>query len=304
MKGKFLLLILLCVVLLTACSSNTTVKKQSEQTAKTYDSYVVDMANDGLITDAEKDWWLGLSSVENTAEGERIVTFNGEEHVVTYRDSFLSGYSHIQLDRYQNDEVIISFSSTDGSFRGIHFKNLIDEDYLARAEVTNPYENARDMAAKIASQYIQVDSYILEETVAELPPEELSSELSLYTFHYVKSIGDFKTGDELYVQITSKGDIRIINIGDIGCFDSIQSTQIDSHALMQSLLARLEELYSGVGSYTYEIVNQTMAYNPDGQLTIVSQIELHVESGIGEGYDTGVVLATVVDSTENGYCTS
>jgi hypothetical protein len=281
-------------MLFSACSSDTPVENQTKFPTEKYPSYVVDMANDGLISDTEKDWWLGIPIVENFAEDTKTAHFNQQKYTVTYRDSIFSGYSHIQINRYCNDEVILSFASTDGSFKGIHYQNLFDADYFIKTELPNPYESACSMAAAIASQYIQVEAYELEETIIEVPSEEIAPNLTLYTFHYIKYVGDFKTSDDLYIQITSKGDLRTIKIGDIGCFDRVTAAQINTSALDQSLHARLKDLYSDIGSYSYEIVNQTMAYSPDNQLTIVSEIELDIITKTGDKYITGVVLSTII----------
>lgn len=226
-------------------------------------------------------------------ENGRKVTFRGQTYSVTYLDRVVSEYGSAETDRYCNDEVTIYLDCEDESFEGIHYQGLIDQAYCAKPDIVEPFQSACALAEQIASQYIQVEDYTRIEESYEITSEDEVSVVRLYTFRYVKYVGDYPTEDDLYVQITSKGDLRTLHIGERGRFDNVSPTAVDAEAVRTSLEARLDELYRDIGSYTYTIVKQTLAYSPEEELTLVSQIELHVDLEGGDGYDTAVILATV-----------
>ena len=63
--------------------------------------------------------------------------------------------------------------------------------------------------------------------------------------------------------------------------------------MQKSIDKKLNKIYTeDLGyDYTYKIVKQTLAYSPENDLVVVSQIEVSVK----DKYNTGVLLATVIE---------
>ena len=63
MRKTFFICTLFICFLFVACSS--------EKQKVSYDSFISDMTNDGVIQKAEKEWWIGKYEFNNLAEQKR-----------------------------------------------------------------------------------------------------------------------------------------------------------------------------------------------------------------------------------------
>lgn len=301
MQKRMIAFFAICLLFLTACAKASPETSADKPSQSAYNSYVVDMANDGVITEVEKDWWLGYSTVQDVDERTKIVEVNGKEHTVTYFTSSSEKYSHVPLNCFHNDEITIEFSSLDGSIRSVYYHNLIDDDYHMKDDMENPYETAYEMAEQIASQYISISDYALIENQWEYTIQGIRR-CAVYYFQFLKYAGEYETTDYLTISITSKGDISRLCIRDIGRYDTIQPTQIDNSAVDASVAAKLHELFGKDGTYTYEIDRQTLTYTPEGKLAVASVIDLEIDRFTGSDISTAIILATVVEG--NSYNTN
>ena len=290
-----------CIIILVACGIDSSIKDTSSK----YCSYVVNMANDGIIKNVEKNWWFDSNVEGDSIEKKKTATWAGVEYTGEYSKSRYSNYSHVRKDYYENDETILSFYADDGEFEGIHYKSILTTDYYYQDDIENAYEYACSTAKEIASQYIDVEAYRLEEHISESVHSKAEGEkVILYTFKYVKYLGEFPTTDTFYVQITSKGDLRTMHIGHIGGFDNVDVSKIEKEELDKALDNKLKELYSNIQdnsniqSYSYNVLKQTMAYTPENDLAIVSEVEVEIMLEDGSGYETAVSLATVVSDID------
>lgn len=303
MQKTVIVVFVTCLLLLSACSGASSETSADKPSHNTYDSFIVDMANDGIITDVEKDWWLGYSTIQDVDEHTKIVEVNGKEHTVTYLISMSQKYSDVPLDRFYDDELYIEYSSLDGTFRCVNYHSLIDDDYYMSNDIEDPYENAYKMAMQIASQYISISDYTLIENQREFTSKDLPR-FTEYSFQFLKFVGEYETTDYLNIYITSKGDVRILDIRDIGRYDTIQSSLIDNSAVDASVVAKLDELYGKDGTYTYEICRQTLTYTPEGELAVASVIDLEIKRNTGSDISTAIILATIVDTEGSNYSTT
>ena len=113
----------------------------------------------------------------------------------------------------------------------------------------------------------------------------------------MKYIDSFRTSDCLSITITSKGDIRTINIGCREVFIDYPNISVDNESLTSTIDTKLKEAYLKYPYMSYEIERQTLTVTPQGSLAVVSDI--HVSVGNSKSDDniqnTAVILTTILE---------
>lgn len=290
MKKILYVMMLTLSFLLTACNRSSAI---------TYNSFICDYTNDGVISSVEKDWWTGGSKSRQEASDKKETTFQESRFLGSYQDSFLASATHFAMDRYIDNEknATLYYQSSTGQFCGIHFYNLINDEYYSRKDIVDE-KQALEMAKEVLSQYINIDEYRLKTEHYTLPNDipndnqQDDSDIIMYAFSFVKEIDGFSTSDEATYVITSKGDLFSIRLSDIGLFSEKTLPEIDKTKLTESVEKKLNEIYAKKFSYTYNIVDQTLTISPDGCVVVASQIELALD----DLYNTGIILATEIES--------
>ena len=293
---KLVFVIVLCCSLLTACynNKNSETSDDNKNTSKfIYDSYVCDMTNDGLIIDTEKTWWNGISAIDNNALKNISLKFEESSFDCEYMYSRLDYLDWRTKNYYLSDDgITIIIDSIDQTICGFHKGRLTSE--LQMNDCADPYNEARKIAKQYASQYVDISKYSIEESDPYNYSHTIDGktvEIPLYSFRFTKYVDDYPTSDRISVQITSKGTLRTLHINNIGAFDNIDLSILDSQKLDSTIDAKIRELYSNrVTTYSYTVEKNTLTYSPEGNLVIVSQIILRINND----YNTGVILATVI----------
>lgn len=292
MKKNILGLILslsIYIIILSACAA------KKPQTVN-YKSFISDMASDGIIQEAEKDWWLGKTESSEFVKKENEIIFQNKKFNCSYLYSYLSPNSPIRLNVYRddNEKAELFFDATTEKFTGLHFFDLLNPDYAQKEGIDE--DEVLEIAQQIAAQYINFDMYeMISSTIdVTLDSESVSDNIVLFEYKFIRYVNEWPTSDQLYICITSKGDLRTLHIENIGLFEKEQNIFIDQAALNSSIESKLDTIYSDNDFYSYEIMNQTLTYTPDWQLAVVSQIELKITKG-GNCYPTGVVLTTIIN---------
>lgn len=288
MKKILIICCVVCCMFISACGNPST--------TKAYESYVCDMANDGIISEFEKTWWTGLPIIDENIQAVKNFSFASESYAGEYDSSLFAKNSPVRFDRYYDKEkgVSLKFESQTGKFMGIHFDSLLKNDYIAMTDKDNSHEFALETATRLASEYIDTEKYTLEEEESVVyATDNDSNKVILYTFRFVKYIDGFATSEQVYVNVTSKGDLFTLTVSNIGLFDNAGDIKIDRKALDESLNSKIKALYGDRYTYLYDIYKQTLTYSPDGELTVVSAIDLELRSDVT--LVSGVMLATVID---------
>ncbi len=300
---KIVLIVFLSVVFILLSACGNLFRESDKKSQQGYKCYVCDITNDGIIKDAEKDWWLGLSVSDESVAKEKKYKYEDFEFLYEYKNSNYLKNSPERVDVFYNKEngITVKFYSDSGEFAGIHYNTLINDEYFLKEDVDKPYENALGMAKRIASTYINIDEFVIKEEITNMqsPASESeetdeSSQFKIYSFEFIKYAGKYATGESVYVNITSKGDLRTLAIKNIGLTDKIKDQKLDEDKLKASVESKLNDLYSEKYKYSYNITKQVFTLSPENQPVIVSDIEVHVESRDGLEYNTGVVLAAVI----------
>lgn len=285
----FIILTILYILSLGACSLS-----QETEKAELYNSYVVDAANDGIITEVEWEWWLGQRINNKEAAASKKWLDGEKEMVVQYSYSDYLPFSCVLTDFYNGEGCILSYCSDNGKLVGVHYSNLINKDYYQRKDVEDPYHFAKEKAMNMAKEYIEISSYRLDESTQTLSYTDET--ITLYTFKFIKCINEYMTSDYFYVQITSKGDLRTMRLGDIGIYNNVDLSTVDKDKLEQSIAHKMRELYHTQGKYSYSIQEQSFAFTPEGEAVIVSRIYVNIVLSDREEYDTLVFIASGIET--------
>lgn len=261
--------------------------KETEKSGKLYDSFICDMANDGIITEFEKNWWDGMPKEDSMAEKEKQITLEGITYNCKYSHSEYSLYSSALENVYSDypHTIDITIDSSNNKVIGFHKKNLLMYDYSLKPDVYTTKEEAFLVAKAEAEQHINIDEYMVTATVYQ--PKSI--DVTEYQFDFVRYVDGFPTSERVYISVTSKGDIRTMHICNIDLFKD-KTISIDKDVLAKSVENKLNEVYAQKYDFTYKIVKQTLACSPEGEFVIVSQIEV----SLVDMYSTGVILATVI----------
>lgn len=277
----FTIIVCLLMCLLFSCAD-----KKDNGNNDVYQSFVCDMANDGIIKQTDKSWWSGKSNKKDNIKKRKVI-FDGSTFDCNYTYTRCNVYDHSDTDYYLSNEGIkIGLNSEDGSFYS-YFKSDVSGE-ISFPVLENAYQMAYDKAIDYALKYIDLDDYELfvEET-------KLYDEITQYEFNFIRKIGHYKTGDSVSIYITDRGTLRGFYVKNIGVFNGFSENDIDISGIEKSLKNKLEQLYADKNEpYEYDIKEQTLTYSPEGDLVIVSVIEISFK----ESYNTGVVLATVINS--------
>lgn len=285
MKKIIYTLVLMLSFLLTACNT--------ELSSRNYNSFVCDYANDGIITSAEKDWWIGGGQTRQNAELQKNVTYENEVYRGIYKDSYIGVGTHLMIDRYTDTEkgVILYYKSSTEQFSGIHFYSLLNDKYLSKEEPLDE-TGALEAAKKVVSQYIDVEEYHIDKEESIYPQNAQTGDdmVKLFHFSFIRKINEFDTSDQAEITVTSKGDLFSLNLCDVGLFSEKEIPEINGTELTASIEKKLNDIYSKYSTYSYNIVNQTLTISTDDRMVVVSQIEVRLD----DSHNTGVILATEI----------
>ena len=89
---KRIICFLFCIVILFSACTN---KQRTE-----YISYICDMANDGVLSKIEVDYWTGGSWKDETAPEAKTVEFMGTEYNLYYDSSWRPPFSPVEVMEY------------------------------------------------------------------------------------------------------------------------------------------------------------------------------------------------------------
>lgn len=107
------------------------------------------------------------------------------------------------------------FNANNEEFVGVHFYEMLNDDYVKMADKENADSYAFETAKKIASQYIDIDMY--EINISEsLIPISSGENVTIYEYEFIRFLDGWPTSDRMYISITSKGDLRTLHVENVG----------------------------------------------------------------------------------------
>jgi hypothetical protein len=223
----------------------------------------------------EYKWWNGNSFSSPSAESTLYVKFDGKSYNVDYIYSRYNNYNSFATDYYGNTRgVTFGINSNTGELVYINLKTssfFRSEPKLE--DVDNIKETGKELAEKYASMYIDLSDYILYNTRRSpyQPDRTQKTKMVFYTYTFVKKINNECSSAYISVQITSKGNLASIVIGDLNAFSDQYTKQIDSFKdldIDNLVISELKSITKELDSPTFDITNKYYALNPEGKIVI------------------------------------
>ena len=299
---KKMITIVLSAVLVGLCLSSC----KSENSSKDYDKYtslIADVTNDGYGTDVELDCWQGTYFQKDNMEDKTCV-FNGVSYSCSYRKSINElGNSYITDFYYGENYIEFGFRSDTGE---LNFISLTDADYYDTEpylpDISNPEENAVDIATEMASKYVNINDYIRidrEPLVYQKDKNGVTYEVVSYPITFVKKVIGYLSSDYIYVCVNSKGHLVAMKMGDIGALDSV-TLDFDTTMLNQSITEKIESDYAerNLSVSNVQIEDQKIMLSPNGDVGMYSKVTFDFTYPNGGGFGTALQVFTTLGRKE------
>lgn len=298
MKKIITLILILTVTstLFCACNRSQAVMYQ------TYNSYISDIANDGVLSSAEVSFWDSCSwKDEEFTNTIHTVEFNGITYSGVYKSSTIDNYNSYISDTYMTEEMY-QFSVRRDTKELIHI-NFVSQKFLAAErlleDVSDPEATAQSIAKQIASQYLtNPNSYKISIGDTKTVSGSGSNDSKPFTIHYVtfaKEHFGYESSDYMTVRVTSKGHILSVNIHDIGVFDD-KNINVDTALLEKSISEKVASTYAQtnftVTNYTVE--RQILCISTENEICICSSIKVSLLMDDSIEMESGILIVTTI----------
>ncbi|MCR5374102.1 MAG: hypothetical protein K6E39_01850 [Lachnospiraceae bacterium] len=220
-------------------------------------------------------WWNGKSFTSETAESNLYIKFDNKSYNVDYIYSRYDNYNSFATDYYGNTRgVTFGINSNTGELVYINLKTLSFLRSEPKLEdVDNIKETGKELAEKYATIYIDLSDYILYSTSQK--PYQSSSDskgkMTFLTYTFVKIINDECSSAYISVQITSKGHLASIVVGDINAFseeNTKKANAFNNVDIDNLVLNKLKTITRNLNSPLFEITKKYYALTPDNEIVI------------------------------------
>jgi hypothetical protein len=224
----------------------------------------------------EAQWWNGVSFSSEVAPREMTIEFAGKEYSGTYRNSRYDSYNSFATDYYDGEDgLIFGINSSNEEIVYINLKTLSFFEEEPRLDDNEHIESEGiEFAKAYASMLANIDGYtLLPPYVAAYQPDSGEPTMMLYTYTFTKQIADEVSSAYVSVQLTSKGNLASIVVGDIGAFsdpDIVQFCEgyfsnVDVDALVSK---QVTNICRNVDLTGLEVQNKYYAMTPEGQVVM------------------------------------
>lgn len=220
-------------------------------------------------------WWNGSSFSSPSAENTLYIKFDGKSYNVDYLYSRYNNYNSFATDYYDNTRgVTLGLNSNTGELVYINLKtpSFFEKEPLLQ-DVDNIKEIGLELAQKYASLFINLSDYILYNTRRSpyQPDRTQKAKMVFYTYTFIKKINNECSSAYISVQITSKGNLASIVIGDLNAFSDENKKQIESFKdidIDNMVFSKLEKMTKRLDAPSFEITDKYYALTPDGDIVI------------------------------------
>ncbi len=223
----------------------------------------------------EYKWWNGKNFTSETAESNLYIKFDNKSYNVDYLYSRYNNYNSFATDYYGNTRgVTFGINSNTGKLVYINLKTssfFRSEPKLE--DVANIEETGKELSEKYATMYIDLSDYILYSTSQK--PYQSSSDskekMTFLTYTFVKKINDECSSAYISVQITSKGNLASIVVGDINAFseeNTKKANAFNNVDIDNLVLNKLKTITRNLNSPLFEITKKYYALTPDNEIVI------------------------------------
>ncbi len=273
---KCVALILSLLLVLACCACNDSSTKENAV------CYLLDQSNSlpGIAKDipvaSETKWWNEVSFQSDTAKKEMTAEFGGKTYTVSYKYSYYDDYNSFETDYYDGgDGLEFGINAANGKLVYINLKTLsfFEEEPLLPEKSGIEDESAK-IAKDVASQFVDISEYeLISSYVTPYQPDEgQASSMNFYTYTYCKTVNGVNSSAYISVQVTSKGNIASVVIGDTDAFAGNASQKVKAYKNIdvdEIVLDTMKEITKDLESPTCKIEKKYFSVTPDGELVAV-----------------------------------
>lgn len=303
---KKMMTIVLSVLLVVLCLASC----NSDNESKGYDKYtslIADVTTDGYGADIDIGFWQGVYFEKDNMKDKTCV-FNGVTYSGTYRDSQDEhGNSYITDFYYVENQGEIQGEFSIRSDTGeLNFINLGSAEYydtvIYMPDISNPEENATQLATEIISKYINIADYKRIDRDPIIYQQEIDGKtygVTSYCTMYAKEINGCLSSDYIYVWVDSKGNFKAFKMGDIGAFDGVE-LDFDVAMITQSVTEKIQAVYAerNMSVSDLQMEDQKIMLSPHGDIGMLSTVSFDFTYPNGSCYGTAVHVFTILGRKE------
>lgn len=265
-------------------------------------SYIISASNEQISVQSEIDWGT-KSNYKKLMIGPTEVKFLENDYYGKYQYSSDSIRFSSTIDYYKTDSktswVTFGVRSDNGKLAYISFKNT---DFLSKQRQLDDLDNALEYALKMSKDI--VSNIVIDPESYEIIVEEsfIMSYMEVFHIVFAKRFSGYISSDQISFEITSKGSLCSVYIGDIGAYDIESTNKIDDESINQSIEKRIEELFKNYLD-TYSIQNVSIKKKeliklPNGNTGVLSTTEVEMKSANNNAdehsYTESIAIVTVV----------
>ncbi len=273
---KCVALLLSLLLVLACCGCNDSGTKENAV------CYLLDQSNSlpGIAKDipvaSESKWWNGISFKSDSAKKEKTAEFGGKTYTGSYKYSYYDDYNSFETDYYDGgDGLEFGINAANGKLVYINLKTLsfFEEEPLLPEKSGIEDESAK-IAKDVASQFADISEYeLISSDVTPFQPDDLQKpSMKFYTYTYCKTVNGVNSSAYVTVQVTSKGNIACVVVGDTDAFAGNVSQKVKAYKNIDVdgiVLDTMDEITKDLESPTCKIEKKYYSVSPDGEVVVV-----------------------------------
>ena len=261
-----------------------------KSSVSSYKTYVIDTGNgDSDIQPDVGGIYDSFDYFEKKGMQNKTITFLENEYTGEYKESETAFYSYckdLYIVKNSSGVSVCKFgiNSSNGNLVFWNDYSQYKEDYGPYDDINECEKNARNTAKDIASKFVaNIDEYIQIDDEPQDSKVNVNGEKHTVTYYqtrFIRRIGDMDTSDQIWVQVTAKGTVKQVSVGDINAFDDIET--VDRKLIEQSIRNKMNEL---IKQYNLDVTDYIIDFHkmvklPDGKYYVMSGIIINNSYGI------------------------
>lgn len=299
---KCVALILSFLLVLACCGCNNhSAKDVACYLLSSSNSLAVDASK--YLTDAsESKWWNGIGFQSDSAKKEMTVEFQGKTYTGSYSCSYYDTYNSFATDYYDGEDGLeFGINAVNGKLVYINLKTLsfFEEEPLL-PEKPGIEDESAEIAKEVAAQFVDISEYeFVSSYVTPYQPDEgQEPSMSFYTYTYWKIINGERSSAYVTVQVTSKGNIASVVVGDTDAFEGEALQQAKAYKNIDVdgiVLDMMKKITKDLNSPTCKVMEKYYSVTPDGELVVAVRAKCNYNEKIdGELYDMGIGYELII----------
>lgn len=232
--------------------------------------------NDGneVKSASEQKWWNGQTFISTDSPKTRSIEFNNMTYEGNYKYSVFEEYNSFASDYYECPdglEFAINHSNNEIVYLNLKTLSFFEEEPL-KEDVIKSFDSGIELAKKTASEITDITGYALKgpSEFSYQPDRDAAPTMTLYTYTFDNEINNEESSAYISVQLTSKGNLASVSVGDIHAYADIEKASIrDSlQRKTDSLVKEAMKALISKGDANNSIERRYLAKTPDDSIVM------------------------------------